>query len=1019
MTLTTPYSATFYVGDGETKTFPYLFEEVSESFISVIVYNSLTGQSSTPTYIVDTDQKQVIFGDDTPAPTADETVCVYRNTPNVQDTPFRTLQGYDAKALENILSKIVAMIQEIKSNYFSTQVLQGDPWQLDLLKSEDDGATVNIDFAAKKLVKGLYFKITNGNLQVSADDSNYITMPKSTDIAEFRQHQTIKEDLTVEYRLQYRIGNTWYNAESNAEATADEALQIAEEARDIASDAKDIAQDAKDIADTFDGRLTQAELDASDAKNTVDSHVLDYNNPHQVTASQVGLGNVDNTADLDKPISTAAQSALDLKANLTDIGNATLTIQKNGTAVDSFTANASVDKTINITVPTQASDVNALPDTTKYGASLSLTINSSTFVITAQLKDQDNNNLGSAQTIDLPLESVVVSGSYDSDTKEVVLVLESGSEIRFSVADLVSGLQSEITADNMLDADLVDDSTAAHKFVSATDKTTWNSHVANTSNPHSVTKAQVGLGNVDNTSDLAKPISTATQTALNAKANSADLATVATSGSYNDLSDKPTIPAAQVNADWNAVSGVAKILNKPTLGTAAAANTTDFATAAQGSKADTAVQPSNLATVATSGSYNDLSDKPTIPTTLAALTGDVSISSPTGGQVLQYDANLNKWKNSTSTVSIGFDGVTGSPYDNIALKSALDAKANSADLATVATSGDYDDLSNKPTIPTVGNGTITITQGGISKGTFAVNQSSNTTIDIDAGGGAGHNVGDIFITMRNDNELNGAVECDGATYNMTDFTGAQSIGQLLADGKVPYVSMAVYASTITTQGWCDKFGWDGAGNAQFKVPTLNAYIWQKLQAIIKGSVGSETSGGGGKYFVLNSATFTQFTNPGGGGYNVNVANNQTITGASADATDIVSQRRCMVQLATSASDEAVETCTGVLADVAALKYDYVVDFQAPTAANNNTWYRKYKSGWVEQGGIKEAGTTTINFPVAMANTDYWYITKGNYNNTQGSYASSADCVLTKNTTNMVLSTGGLSVCWEVKGMAAS
>jgi hypothetical protein len=48
------------------------------------------------------------------------------------------------------------------------------------------------------------------------------------------------------------------------------------------------------------------------------------------------------------------------------------------------------------------------------------------------------------------------------------------------------------------------------------------------------------------------------------------LSAVATSGSYNDLSDKPTIPAAQVNSDWNASSGVSEILHKPTLGTAAA-----------------------------------------------------------------------------------------------------------------------------------------------------------------------------------------------------------------------------------------------------------------------------------------------------------------------------------------------------------------------------------------------------------------------------------------------------------------
>ena len=101
----------------------------------------------------------------------------------------------------------------------------------------------------------------------------------------------------------------------------------------------------------------------------------------------------------------------------------------------------------------------------------------------------------------------------------------------------------------------------------------------------------------------------------------------------------------------------------------------------------TPVNPSNLATVATSGSYNDLSDKPTIPTTLAGLTGDVSISSPTNGQSLQYDAALNKWKNVSSTASIGFDGITGSPEDNVALKNALDLKA---DVATTYTKTEVD-----------------------------------------------------------------------------------------------------------------------------------------------------------------------------------------------------------------------------------------------------------------------------------------------------------------------------------------
>ncbi len=51
-------------------------------------------------------------------------------------------------------------------------------------------------------------------------------------------------------------------------------------------------------------------------------------------------------------------------------------------------------------------------------------------------------------------------------------------------------------------------------------------------------------------------------------------------------------------------------------------------------------------------------------------------------------------------------------------------------LATVATSGSYNDLSNKPTIPTVGNGTITIKQAGTTKGTFTTNQDGNTTIEL-------------------------------------------------------------------------------------------------------------------------------------------------------------------------------------------------------------------------------------------------------------------------------------------------
>ena len=56
---------------------------------------------------------------------------------------------------------------------------------------------------------------------------------------------------------------------------------------------------------------------------------------------------------------------------------------------------------------------------------------------------------------------------------------------------------------------------------------------------------------------------------ISGKANTADLATVATSGSYNDLSNKPTIPDAQVQANWNETNSSSKayIKNKPTIPT--------------------------------------------------------------------------------------------------------------------------------------------------------------------------------------------------------------------------------------------------------------------------------------------------------------------------------------------------------------------------------------------------------------------------------------------------------------------
>ena len=126
------------------------------------------------------------------------------------------------------------------------------------------------------------------------------------------------------------------------------------------------------------------------------------------------------------------------------------------------------------------SDLTGTPDLSVYslitqtGNKIDLEINSSTYVLTAKLYDKNNNLISTSTGIDLPLETMVVGARYDDTTKSIILTLKNGQEVSFSVADLVSGLQTEITSTNKLNADLVDDTNSTNKFVSASDITNWN-----------------------------------------------------------------------------------------------------------------------------------------------------------------------------------------------------------------------------------------------------------------------------------------------------------------------------------------------------------------------------------------------------------------------------------------------------------------------------------------------------------------------------------------------------------------
>lgn len=135
--------------------------------------------------------------------------------------------------------------------------------------------------------------------------------------------------------------------------------------------------------------------------------------------------------------------------------------------------------TINSKIPSGASSSNKMTTRDEVVGSIDLTINSSTYVVTLQCKDVDGNNLGNAKTIDLPLETVVISGAYDSTNKKVILTLQDGSTIEFSVADLVSGLQTELNSSNKLDADYIKDG-VTNKVFTATEKAKIDNSVQKT-----------------------------------------------------------------------------------------------------------------------------------------------------------------------------------------------------------------------------------------------------------------------------------------------------------------------------------------------------------------------------------------------------------------------------------------------------------------------------------------------------------------------------------------------------------
>ena len=100
--------------------------------------------------------------------------------------------------------------------------------------------------------------------------------------------------------------------------------------------------------------------------------------------------------------------------------------------------------------------------------------------------------------------------------------------------------------------------------------------------------------------------------------------------------------------------------------------------------------------------------------------------------------------------------------------------------------------------------------------------------------------------------------------------------------------------------------------------------------------------------------------------------------------------------------------------------DFVVESQFPTAQNNYTWYRKYKSGWVEQGGQQMSGKGSVSLPITMA--DAYYTALCTNDILSSNYHTYALCIASKTIAGFEIlsqSNPAAPTAWQVSGMAAS
>jgi hypothetical protein len=250
-----------------------------------------------------------------------------------------------------------------------------------------------------------------------------------------------------------------------------------------------------------------------------------------VSLANLGLDNVDNTADTGKPVSTAQQSALNLKANLADpalTGNPTAPTQADNDNSTKIATTAFVQREVSDLVGGAGAAFDTLLEISASIANGDSDVVALTTVVGGKLqKDQNLGDLTDASAA----RTNIGLGNVDNTTDALKPVSTAGQTALDLKANIASptftGTVSGVTK-AMVGLTNADDTSDANKPVSTAGQTALDLK-ANIASPtftgtvSGVTKAMVGLTNADDTSDANKPVSTAGQAALDLKANIAQL----------------------------------------------------------------------------------------------------------------------------------------------------------------------------------------------------------------------------------------------------------------------------------------------------------------------------------------------------------------------------------------------------------------------------------------------------------------------------------------------------------------